>query len=96
MILECAYSFNESIDVVASFVALAGVVLTTQSPANSTKHRLRATRQSGSPTSMERTEARKYIATLSALLGVAHSLWMINVDNFLIGLTPQSLHHQRS
>ena len=84
MILECAYSFNESIDVVAAFVALAGVVLTIHSPANSTKHRLRATRRSGSPTSMERTEARKYIATLSALLGVAHSLWMMDVDNLIM------------
>jgi hypothetical protein len=45
---------------------------------------------------MERTEARKYIATLSALLGVAHSLWMMDVDNLFIGLAPQSLHHQRS
>jgi hypothetical protein len=68
---------------VASCVANAGVVLTTHSPANSTKHRLRAIRLSGSPTSMERTEARKYIATLSVRLGVAHSLWMEPVDNFI-------------
>jgi hypothetical protein len=64
--------------------------------ANSTKHRLRAIRHSGSPTSMERTEESKYIARLSALLGVAHSLWMKVVDKYLIGLTPQSEHHQRS
>jgi hypothetical protein len=33
---------------------------------------------------MERTEPRKYIATLSVLLGVAHSLWMMPVDNLCI------------
>jgi hypothetical protein len=65
-------------------VALAGVVLTTQSAANSTKHRLRAIRLSGSPTSMERTERRKYISTLSVLLGVFNSLWMKPVDNFIM------------
>jgi hypothetical protein len=83
---ECAYSFNKSIDgfFVASCVALAGVVITTHSPANSTKHRLRAIRLSGSPTSMERTEPRKYIATLSVLLGVAHSLWIMPVDNLIM------------
>jgi hypothetical protein len=83
---ECAYSFNESIDgfFVASCVALAGVVITTHSPANSTKHRLRAIRLSGSPTSMERIKPCKYIATLSVLLGVAHSLWIKPVDNLFM------------
>jgi hypothetical protein len=38
---------------------------------------------------MERTEPRKYIATLSVLLGVAHSLWMMVVDNLSI-FTPSS------
>jgi hypothetical protein len=33
---------------------------------------------------MERTEPRKYIATLSVLLGVAHSLWMMPVDKYFI------------
>jgi hypothetical protein len=63
-------------------VALAGVVNTTHSPANSTKHRLRAIRLSGSPTSMERNNKVKYRATLSVRLGVAHNLWMMPVDNF--------------
>jgi hypothetical protein len=33
---------------------------------------------------MERTEPRKYIATLSVLLGVAHSLWIMPVDNLFM------------
>jgi hypothetical protein len=69
---------------VASCVALAGVVTTTHSPANSTKHRLRAIRLSGSPTSMERTDQRKYRSSLSVMLGVAHSLWMKPVDNLIM------------
>jgi hypothetical protein len=94
---ECAYSFNESIDgfFVASCVACAGVADAIHSPANSTKHRLRAIRLSGSPTSMERTEPRKYIATLSVLLGVAHSLWMMPVDNLFTMTSHQFEHHQR-
>jgi hypothetical protein len=31
---------------------------------------------------MERNNKVKYRATLSVLLGVAHSLWMMSVDNF--------------
>jgi hypothetical protein len=73
---------------VASCVACAGVALARHSAANSTKHRLRAIRLSGSPTSMERTEPRKYIATLSVLLGVAHSLWMMLVDNLITMTSP--------
>jgi hypothetical protein len=65
-------------------VAFAGVVLTTHRAANSTKHRLRAIRHSGSPTSMERTDTTKYIATLSVFLGVFNSLWMKPVDNFFM------------
>jgi hypothetical protein len=95
-IRECAYSFNELIDgfFVASCVACAGVADAIHSPANSTKHRLRAIRLSGSPTSMERINPCKYIATLSVLLGVAHSLWMMPVDNFIIMTFPQSDHHR--
>jgi hypothetical protein len=70
-------------------VANAGVVLTTHSAANSTKHRLRAIRHSGSPTSMERNNQVKYDATLSVLLGVAHSLCIMPVDNLCI-FTPSS------
>jgi hypothetical protein len=33
---------------------------------------------------MERTEPRKYIATLSVFLGVFNSLWMKPVDNFFM------------
>jgi hypothetical protein len=85
-ILECAYSFNESIDgfFIASCVACAGVAIAKHSPANSTKHRLRAIRLSGSPTSMERTDPRKYRSSLSVLLGVAHSLWTKPVDNLIM------------
>ena len=94
---ECAYNFNESIDgfFVASCVALAGVVITTHSPANSTKHRLRAIRLSGSPTSMERTDLVKYNATLSVRLGVAHSLWMMSVDNLTIYHVPNHINGTR-
>ena len=50
MILECAYSFNESIDVVCltTSVALAGVMPITQSTPQIIKHRLRAIRLTGS------------------------------------------------
>jgi hypothetical protein len=65
-------------------VACAGVVIAKHSPANSTKHRLRAIRLSGSPTSMERTDPRKYRSSLSVLLGVAHSLWTKPVDNLIM------------
>jgi hypothetical protein len=44
---------------VAFCVACAGVALAKHSAANSTKHRLRAIRISGSPTSMERIDKVK-------------------------------------
>jgi hypothetical protein len=59
---ECAYSFNESIDGLTSFAAVAGVVPTIQSAANSTMHRARAIRHTGSSASLERTNAVKYRA----------------------------------
>jgi hypothetical protein len=68
----------------ASCVACAGVAIARHSPANSTKHRLRAIRLSGSPTSMERNNKVKYDATLSVRLGVSNSLCTKPVDNFFI------------
>jgi hypothetical protein len=59
-ILECAYSFNESIDAcLTSFVACAGVMPITQSTPQTTKQRLRAIRLTGSPPLVDGSDAVK-------------------------------------
>jgi hypothetical protein len=64
MILECAYSFNESIDVVCftASVALAGVIPITHSTAQTIKHRLRAIRLTGSLPRVDGNDAVKHRA----------------------------------
>ena len=85
MIRECAYNFNASVFVTAS----AGVMPMTQSTPTSTTRRPRAIRLSGSPASDDASNDVKRRATLSVLVGVAHSLWTKPVDNLCI-LTPSS------
>ena len=65
--------------------ALAEAVGTTHSTPQSTKHRLRAIRLSGSPASVDASGAVKAIGISAGQRGVSvypHPLWITSVDNY--------------